>query len=156
MFQVIFSWSAPLSDLIEMGLNHFANLVKGIISEPLLQSLVVDGIITGAGYVFVFSTANYFIICFNFIFKKRGVKVTLLFLKRGIYVAVRRKQARFYTCRDYCYYRYFGSFGDIGSTTPGRPAGVSCDFRGSICFKCFLCCTTEVFIGSWILYQRLY
>lgn len=54
MFQVIFSWSAPLSDLIEMGLNHFANLVKGIISEPLLQSLVVDGVITGAGNVFVF------------------------------------------------------------------------------------------------------
>jgi ferrous iron transport protein B len=54
MFQVIFSWSAPLSDLIETGLNHFASLVKGIIPHPLLQSLVVDGVITGAGNVFVF------------------------------------------------------------------------------------------------------
>jgi len=54
MFQAIFTWSGPLSDGIETFIGYLSELTKSFITHPLLQSLVVDGIITGAGNVFVF------------------------------------------------------------------------------------------------------
>ncbi len=54
MFQAIFTWSSPLSDLIESGISYLGSTAKIYITQPIIQSLVVDGIITGAGNVFVF------------------------------------------------------------------------------------------------------
>ncbi|MBP9680732.1 MAG: ferrous iron transport protein B [Bacteriovorax sp.] len=54
LFQAIFSWSAPMSDLIESGISTLAGLAKTHIPNALLSSLVADGIISGAGNVFVF------------------------------------------------------------------------------------------------------
>ncbi len=54
MFQAIFTWAAPMSDLIEAGIGKIGEFATSIIPAGDFQSFVVDGIITGAGNVFVF------------------------------------------------------------------------------------------------------
>ena len=54
MFQTLFSWSSPLSDLIESIFGFFGELASHNITQPLLKSFVVDGMISGVGGVLVF------------------------------------------------------------------------------------------------------
>jgi ferrous iron transport protein B len=54
MFQALFSWAGPAQDLIEMGVGALGTFVGGFITHPILQSLIVDGIIGGVGGVVVF------------------------------------------------------------------------------------------------------
>ncbi|MBF7695144.1 ferrous iron transporter B [Acinetobacter rathckeae] len=54
VFQAVFTWAAPFMDSIEGAFKWFGELVGGMISQPLLHSLVVDGVIAGAGSVVVF------------------------------------------------------------------------------------------------------
>lgn len=54
IFQTLFSWASPLMDLIESGFGLLGNLASTHISNELLKSLVVDGIISGVGGVLVF------------------------------------------------------------------------------------------------------
>ncbi|MCH4246660.1 MAG: ferrous iron transport protein B [Acinetobacter populi] len=54
VFQAVFAWAAPFMDLIETFFGWLGETVGEYISQPLLQSLVVDGIIAGAGGVVVF------------------------------------------------------------------------------------------------------
>jgi ferrous iron transport protein B len=54
IFQTLFSWASPLQDLIESGFGQLGELSENFISNPLLKSLVVDGIISGVGGVLVF------------------------------------------------------------------------------------------------------
>ncbi|MFU8926676.1 ferrous iron transporter B [Acinetobacter puyangensis] len=54
VFQAVFAWAAPFMDLIETFFGWLGEVVGEYISQPLLQSLVVDGIIAGAGGVVVF------------------------------------------------------------------------------------------------------
>ncbi|NBB63686.1 ferrous iron transporter B [Pseudomonas sp. ODNR1LW] len=54
MFQAVFSWAAPLMDGVEGGIGWLGGLVAAIIPDGLLQSLIVDGIISGVGSVLVF------------------------------------------------------------------------------------------------------
>ena len=54
MFQTLFSWSSPLSDLIETAFNFSGEFVSGQIANPLLKSFIVNGIISGVGGVLVF------------------------------------------------------------------------------------------------------
>ncbi|WP_426022992.1 ferrous iron transporter B [Brevundimonas sp. PWP3-1b1] len=54
MFQAVFSWAAPLMDGIEAGIGWLGGLVAAVIPDGLLQSLIVDGIISGVGSVLVF------------------------------------------------------------------------------------------------------
>lgn len=54
MFQTLFSWAAPLQDLIEEGFAYAGELASVYIPNELLKSLVVDGIIGGVGGVLVF------------------------------------------------------------------------------------------------------
>ena len=54
MFQTLFSWSSPLSDLIETAFNFTGEFVSGQIANPLLKSFIVNGIISGVGGVLVF------------------------------------------------------------------------------------------------------
>ena len=54
MFQAVFSWAAPLMDGIEGGIGWLGQLVAAVIPDGLLQSLIVDGIISGVGSVLVF------------------------------------------------------------------------------------------------------
>ncbi|HWT54232.1 MAG TPA: ferrous iron transporter B [Rhodocyclaceae bacterium] len=54
MFQAVFSWAEAPMDMISAFMDGFAGLVKEHMSEGMLQSLITDGIIAGAGGVLVF------------------------------------------------------------------------------------------------------
>lgn len=54
MFQAVFSWAAPVMDGIEAGIAWLGGLVANVLPDGLLQSLIVDGIISGVGSVLVF------------------------------------------------------------------------------------------------------
>jgi ferrous iron transport protein B len=54
MFQAVFSWAAPLMDGIEAGIGWLGGMVAIALPDGLLQSLIVDGIISGVGSVLVF------------------------------------------------------------------------------------------------------
>jgi ferrous iron transport protein B len=54
MFQAVFSWANVPMDAIKDGTAAFGELVKQVVPEGMLQSLLVDGIIAGVGGVIVF------------------------------------------------------------------------------------------------------
>ncbi|MFX8676632.1 ferrous iron transporter B, partial [Acinetobacter baumannii] len=54
VFQAVFAWAAPFMDGIEGFFGWLGEVVGTVITQPLLHSLVVDGIIAGAGGVVVF------------------------------------------------------------------------------------------------------
>lgn len=54
VFQTLFTWASPLMDLIEAMFGSMGELASIYISNELLKSLIVDGIISGVGGVLVF------------------------------------------------------------------------------------------------------
>lgn len=54
IFQAVFSWAAPFMDAIKTGVQAVADGVNVALPEGILRSLLVDGIISGAGSVLVF------------------------------------------------------------------------------------------------------
>ena len=54
MFQTLFTWAGPLQDLIEGAFSFMGELASTYIDQPLLKSLIVDGIINGVGGILVF------------------------------------------------------------------------------------------------------
>lgn len=54
VFQVLFSWSAPLQELIEFFFSFLGEQASHLIQHKLLRSLIVDGMINGVGGVIVF------------------------------------------------------------------------------------------------------
>lgn len=54
MFQSIYTWAAPLMELIESGTQWVGELIGSNMAEGPLKGLVVDGVIGGAGGVLVF------------------------------------------------------------------------------------------------------
>jgi len=54
MFQAVFSWANWPMDAIKAGIAALGNAVTGAMSDGPLRSLLVDGVIAGAGSVLVF------------------------------------------------------------------------------------------------------
>lgn len=55
VFQSVYTWAGPLMDLIEGGVGRVSDLVSPLlVATPMLQSLVVDGVIGGVGAFLVF------------------------------------------------------------------------------------------------------
>ena len=54
MFQAVFTWAAPLMAGVEGGIGWLGGLVATVLPDGLVQSLIVDGIISGVGSVLVF------------------------------------------------------------------------------------------------------
>ena len=54
IFQAVFSWAAPFMDAIKNGVDAVADAVNSALPDGILRSLLVDGIISGAGSVLVF------------------------------------------------------------------------------------------------------
>lgn len=54
IFQTLFTWASPVMDLIEAMFGGMGELASTWISNDLLRSLVVDGIISGVGGVLIF------------------------------------------------------------------------------------------------------
>ncbi len=54
IFQAVFSWAAPLTDGIDTGFAWLGAALSSHVPEGALRSLLVDGVIAGAGGVLVF------------------------------------------------------------------------------------------------------
>jgi ferrous iron transport protein B len=54
IFQAIFSWSAPIMDLVDTTVSGVGDYVGGLMAHGMLRSLVVDGVVAGVGSVLVF------------------------------------------------------------------------------------------------------
>jgi ferrous iron transport protein B len=54
MFQAVFSWANVPMDAIKAGTDALGVFIKGVMPAGMLQSLLVDGVIAGAGSVIVF------------------------------------------------------------------------------------------------------
>ena len=55
VFQSVYSWAGPLMDWIESGVGLVGDFAGGLLVQtPMLQSLVVDGIVGGVGAFLVF------------------------------------------------------------------------------------------------------
>jgi len=54
MFQAVFSWAQWPMDAIKAGMEGLGTVVRDVVPAGVLQSLLVDGIIAGAGSVLVF------------------------------------------------------------------------------------------------------
>lgn len=54
LFQAIFTWAAPVADLIDGSVAELAGWVGGQISNDYLSSFLADGLISGLGAVLVF------------------------------------------------------------------------------------------------------
>jgi len=54
VFQAVFAWAAPLMDAIDAGVGALGAAISSSLPAGALQSLLVDGVIAGAGSVLVF------------------------------------------------------------------------------------------------------
>ncbi len=54
VFQAVFSWATVPMDAIDAGVTWFATQVRAALPDGALRSLLVDGVIAGAGSVLVF------------------------------------------------------------------------------------------------------
>ncbi|UIJ75953.1 ferrous iron transport protein B [Acinetobacter sp. SH20PTE14] len=80
IFQAVFAWAAPFMDGIETFFGWFGELVGEHISHPLLNSLVVDGIIAGAGGVVVFLPQILILFFFILVLEESGYLPRAAFL----------------------------------------------------------------------------
>ncbi|MYM69754.1 ferrous iron transporter B [Pseudoduganella sp. FT55W] len=54
VFQAVFSWANVPMDMIKAGVDGVGELIKGAMADGILRSLLVEGILGGAGSVLVF------------------------------------------------------------------------------------------------------
>jgi len=54
MFQAVFSWAQPVMDMLDSAFGTFGDMVRAALPPGALRSLLVDGVIAGAGSVIVF------------------------------------------------------------------------------------------------------
>lgn len=80
VFQAVFAWAAPFMDGIETLFGWLGEILGQHISQPLLQSLVVDGIIAGAGGVVVFLPQILILFFFILVLEESGYLPRAAFL----------------------------------------------------------------------------
>ena len=80
VFQAVFAWAAPFMDGIEAFFGWLGEVVGAQISHPLLNSLIVDGIIAGAGGVVVFLPQILILFFFILVLEESGYLPRAAFL----------------------------------------------------------------------------
>lgn len=80
IFQAVFAWAAPFMDGIETFFGWLGEVVGANIAHPLLNSLVVDGIIAGAGGVVVFLPQILILFFFILVLEESGYLPRAAFL----------------------------------------------------------------------------
>lgn len=80
VFQAVFAWAAPFMDWIEAFFGWLGETVGQVISQPLLNSLVVDGVISGAGGVVVFLPQILILFFFILVLEESGYLPRAAFL----------------------------------------------------------------------------
>lgn len=80
VFQAVFAWAEPVMTLIEDAFAWLGGFVGQFISSPLLNSLVVDGVIAGAGGVIVFLPQILILFFFILVLEESGYLPRAAFL----------------------------------------------------------------------------
>ena len=80
VFQAVFAWAAPFMDGIETFFGWLGEFIGQYISHPLLNSLVVDGVIAGAGGVVVFLPQILILFFFILVLEESGYLPRAAFL----------------------------------------------------------------------------
>lgn len=80
VFQAVFTWAAPFMDGIEALFAWLGEYVGQYIQHPLLNSLVVDGVIAGAGGVVVFLPQILILFFFILVLEESGYLPRAAFL----------------------------------------------------------------------------
>lgn len=80
VFQAVFSWAEPIMTRIEDCFAWLGEQIGGLITQPLLHSLVVDGIIAGAGGVVVFLPQILILFFFILVLEESGYLPRAAFL----------------------------------------------------------------------------
>jgi|TARA_R110002051_G_scaffold4376_2_gene23320 ferrous iron transport protein B len=80
MFQAVFSWATPLMDGIEAGFGLLGAGVATVVPDGLLQSLLIDGIISGVGSVLVFLPQIVILFAFIIVLEDFGYMARAAFL----------------------------------------------------------------------------
>lgn len=80
MFQAVFIWAQPFIALIEDSIAWLSGAVGSLISYPLLRSLIVDGVIAGAGSVLAYMPQILILFFFILILEESGYLPRAAFL----------------------------------------------------------------------------
>lgn len=80
IFQAVFSWAAPFMDAIEGAFGWLGEFAGAHIGNEMLRSLVVDGIIAGAGGVLVFLPQILILFFFILVLEESGYLPRAAFL----------------------------------------------------------------------------
>ncbi|HTJ97500.1 MAG TPA: ferrous iron transporter B, partial [Rhodocyclaceae bacterium] len=80
MFQAVFSWAEVPMDMINSGMGSLGELVKEHMAPGMLQSLIADGVIAGAGSVLVFLPQILFLFLFILALEDSGYLPRAAFL----------------------------------------------------------------------------
>ncbi|WP_417066878.1 ferrous iron transport protein B [Niveibacterium terrae] len=80
VFQAVFAWARPLMDLIQAGAAALGALVGSHLAEGWLRSLLVDGVIAGAGGVLVFLPQILILFLFILLLEESGYLPRAAFL----------------------------------------------------------------------------
>jgi ferrous iron transport protein B len=85
MFQAVFAWASPAMDAIEAGFVLLGTAVAAVVPDtgplwPLVQSLIVDGLIAGVGGVLVFLPQIIILFAFIILLEDLGYMARAAFL----------------------------------------------------------------------------
>ncbi|WP_312124787.1 ferrous iron transporter B [Brevundimonas sp.] len=80
MFQAVFTWATPAMDGIEAGFGMLGEWLGAVVSNDLLRSLLVDGLIGGVGSVLVFLPQILLIFLFIIVLEDFGYMARAAFL----------------------------------------------------------------------------
>lgn len=80
IFQSIFSWAKPLMDFISSQVEAFGRLAAALLPDGQLESLIVDGMITGVGNVIVFIPQIFLLFFFIAFFEDFGYMARAAFV----------------------------------------------------------------------------
>jgi len=80
MFQAVFTWAQPLMDLISAGFAALGALAQAVLPAGLLQSFIVDGVISGVGSVLVFLPQILILFLFILLLEDLGYMARAAFL----------------------------------------------------------------------------
>jgi ferrous iron transport protein B len=84
MFQALFTWATPLQEMIEFAIDLLSKNISSSITHPLLNSLIVEGIIAGVGSVIVFLPQIIFLFVILQILEDFGYLGRVAFLLDGL------------------------------------------------------------------------
>ncbi|MBI1217173.1 MAG: ferrous iron transporter B [Rhodobacteraceae bacterium] len=80
MFQAVFTWAQPAMDLISAGFDWAGAMTREVVPAGLLQSFVVDGVISGVGSVIVFLPQILILFLFILLLEDLGYMARAAFL----------------------------------------------------------------------------